>query len=173
MTSKIYTGEISYASSITPLGMIMIGASDKGLCSLAFGESEEELYSQISALYPKAKLTKNKQAKEWLAVISSYLEGKAGLPDLPVDIHRGTDFQRDVWKYLQTIPKGHVATYTEVATGIGKPKAFRAVASACAKNNIAIVIPCHRVIRGSGSLAGFRWGLERKRALLDLEKQAS
>jgi AraC family transcriptional regulator of adaptative response/methylated-DNA-[protein]-cysteine methyltransferase len=107
----------------------------------------------------------------WMQGLSRYLEGGRGLGQMPVVLH-GTAFQLQVWRYLQTIPAGSVQSYSEVAEGIGRPKAVRAVASACAANRIALVIPCHRVIRGDGGMGGYRWGLERKRALLDAERSA-
>ena len=108
---------------------------------------------------------------QWIAQLNEFLQGRARLLELPMDI-RGTAFQCMVWDYLVRIPSGTLQSYTEVANGIGKPKAVRAVASACANNKIAIMIPCHRVIRGDGSLAGYKWGLARKRSLIDLERRA-
>jgi len=180
MTPKQYRANgkgvvISYAVSKTPLGHMMMGATDRGLCFLQFGNGKKELVAQLTVEYSQAIiLPMGKRHKEqfatWMQALSDYLSGHAATLNLPLDI-RGTAFQLKVWKYLQTIPAGSVASYTEVAHAIGNPKAVRAVASACAKNRIAIVIPCHRVIRGNGELAGYRWGLERKRSLLDLERK--
>jgi AraC family transcriptional regulator of adaptative response/methylated-DNA-[protein]-cysteine methyltransferase len=108
----------------------------------------------------------------WMQALSSYLEGERALGQIPLVLH-GTAFQLKVWRYLQTIPPGSVQSYTEVAEAIGQPKAVRAVANACAANHIAVVIPCHRVIRGDGGLGGYRWGLDRKRALLDAERRTA
>jgi AraC family transcriptional regulator of adaptative response/methylated-DNA-[protein]-cysteine methyltransferase len=107
----------------------------------------------------------------WIESLSKYLEGAKSLGTLPIALH-GTAFQLKVWTYLQTIPSGSVKSYSEVAAALGQPKAARAVASACAANRLALVIPCHRVIRGDGTMGGYRWGLERKRALLETERNA-
>lgn len=179
MTPKEYQrkGEgltISFASGVTPLGRILIGATDRGICFIQFGESEEQLSELLKAEFPKASfeaLKKSNKAlfKSWLKALNDYLAGTLAKLNLPLDV-QGTAFQLGVWKYLQKIPRGQVLSYTELAVKLGKPSAVRAVASACAKNNIAIVIPCHRVLRGSGELAGYRWGLERKKKLLEIEK---
>jgi AraC family transcriptional regulator of adaptative response/methylated-DNA-[protein]-cysteine methyltransferase len=181
MTPKQYRARgkgviISYAISKTPLGHVLMGATDRGLCFIQFGDDKKELTAQLGAEYSQATLqpmgkTHREQFSAWMQALSDYLHGHAATLDLPLDI-RGTAFQLKVWKYLQTIPPGSVASYTEVAHAIGSPKAVRAVASACAKNRVAIAIPCHRVIRGNGDLAGYRWGLERKRALLGLEARS-
>ena len=180
MTPKQYRAQgkgtvISYATASTPLGQVLMGATDRGLCFLQFGEDENALQAQLAAEYAQASLLPMGEAHRaqfaaWMQALSDYLRGHIATLDLPLDI-RGTAFQLAVWKYLQTIPAGSVASYTEVAQAIGRPKAVRAVAHACASNRIAIAIPCHRVIRGNGDLAGYRWGLERKRALLDLERK--
>ena len=166
--------EISYASSPTPLGTMMIAATDRGLCSLQFGESETELRARLAKEYPAAKLSpmppkRKGQFAEWIRALSRYLKGSDTALDLPLDV-RGTAFQMKVWSYLQRIPYGEVQSYSEVAAGIGRPQAVRAVGSACAGNEVALVIPCHRVIRGDGGLGGYRWGLHRKRALIERER---
>jgi AraC family transcriptional regulator of adaptative response/methylated-DNA-[protein]-cysteine methyltransferase len=107
----------------------------------------------------------------WMRALGAYLEGSKSSLDLPLDV-RGTTFQMRVWRYLQTIPYGEVQSYTEVAHGIGQPTAVRAVAQACARNPVGLAIPCHRVIRGNGELGGYRWGLARKRTLIDRERGA-
>jgi AraC family transcriptional regulator of adaptative response/methylated-DNA-[protein]-cysteine methyltransferase len=166
--------EISYAVAKTPLGRVILGATDRGLCFLAFGDTKAQLARDLKNEFPNARIALMKkdqsgQFDTWIKALSAYLSGKKKTFDLPLDI-RGTAFQIKVWKYLQTIPPGHTQSYTEVARGIGKPRAVRAVASACANNNVSLVIPCHRVLRGDGNLAGYRWGLERKRALIALEQ---
>jgi AraC family transcriptional regulator of adaptative response/methylated-DNA-[protein]-cysteine methyltransferase len=168
--------EISYASSPTPLGTMMIAATDRGLCSLQFGESEAELRARLAKEYPAAKLSPMPPARkglfsQWMRALSQYLEGSTTALDLPLDVH-GTAFQMKVWSYLQRIPYGEVQSYSEVAAGIGRPDAVRAVGSACAGNQVALVIPCHRVIRGDGGLGGYRWGLHRKRTLIERERAA-
>ena len=166
--------EISYASSPTPLGTMMIAATDRGLCSLQFGESEAELRARLAKEFPAAKLSpmlpeRKGQFAEWIRALTQYLKGSDTALDLPLDV-RGTAFQMKVWSYLQRIPYGEVQSYSEVAAGIGRPQAVRAVGSACARNEVALVIPCHRVIRGDGGLGGYRWGLHRKRALIERER---
>ena len=165
---------ISHATSKTPLGLLMIGATDRGICFIQFGDSEKKLGQQLVAEYPEAShapMAKGQAATfdAWMRALAAYLEGSAVSLDLPLDV-RGTAFQMRVWRYLQTIPHGDVQSYTEVARGIGQPRAVRAVAQACASNTIALAIPCHRVIRGNGELGGYRWGLARKRALIDRER---
>jgi AraC family transcriptional regulator, regulatory protein of adaptative response / methylated-DNA-[protein]-cysteine methyltransferase len=182
MTPKEYRSggkniEISYATAETSLGLVMIGATDRGLCFLEFGESEEELLESLLQEYPASKPVSmdkpySEQFDGWMQAFSNYLDGERQFGQIPLALH-GTAFQLKVWRYLQTIPSGSVQSYSEVAASIGHPRAVRAVASACAANHIAIVIPCHRVIRGDGGLGGYRWGLDRKRALLDTERRAA
>jgi AraC family transcriptional regulator of adaptative response/methylated-DNA-[protein]-cysteine methyltransferase len=168
--------EISCATADTPLGLIMLGATDRGLCFLEFGNSEDELMESLKQEYPHAVVEAmprphSSQFLAWIESLSKYLEGAKSLGTLPIALH-GTAFQLKVWTYLQTIPSGSVKSYSEVAAALGQPKAARAVASACAANRLALVIPCHRVIRGDGTMGGYRWGLERKRALLETERNA-
>ncbi len=166
---------ISFAAGQTALGLVMIGATERGICFLQFGKQAADLQRQLAEEFPKAALMPMASAQadlyeDWMRALNRYLDGKSALRELPLDI-RGTAFQLLVWRYLQTIPAGEVRSYAEVAAALKKPKAIRAVASACARNNIGLLIPCHRVLRGDGNLAGYRWGLERKRALLDLERR--
>ena len=167
---------ITYVSAETSIGLMMIGATDRGLCFVQFGESEDELLAQLTREYPQAaRLPMAKpypdQFESWMAAIRQHLDGHEVRLDLPLDV-QATAFQLKVWRYLQSIPSGHVESYQEVARAIGRPSAARAVARACASNRVAIVIPCHRVIRGTGELGGYKWGLARKRTLLDLERAA-
>lgn len=166
--------QISHATSATPLGLVMIGATDRGLCFVQFGASEKELERILRAEYPSATIAPMgaKTAPlfaRWMAMLSEHLSGLRTSLDIPLDL-RGTAFQMKVWNYLLKIPYGQLQSYTEVAAGIGQPKAVRAVASACAANRIALVVPCHRVIRGDGALGGYRWGVARKRTLIDRER---
>lgn len=168
---------ISYASKRTPLGRVMIGATDRGICFLQFADDDATLLAQLKGEYPKAEIRpmpkKSQSAfSQWMSKLNVFLAGKERELKLPLDIH-GTAFQRMVWEYLVSIPAGELQSYTEVAKAIGKPRAVRAVASACANNKISIAIPCHRVIRGDGNLAGYKWGLARKRTLIDLERKGS
>lgn len=182
MTPKQYRAKgaglaISFAHSESPLGVVMMGATDRGICFIQFGENVTGLREQLEKEYPEAEILDmtphhQDQFGLWMKSLSEYLAGESRSLDLPLDI-KGTAFQMKVWKYLQTIPAGQVESYSEVAEGIGSPTSVRAVASACARNLIAIAIPCHRVIRGNGDLAGYRWGVERKRTLIDLERKAA
>ena len=165
---------ISHAAAQTPLGLLMIGATDRGICFIQFGDSEKKLEAQLVAEYPQATHAPMPKAQAgtfdaWMHALGDYLEGNRTALDLPLDV-RGTAFQMRVWRYLQSIPYGEVQSYGEVARGIGQPSAVRAVANACANNTIALAIPCHRVIRGNGELGGYRWGLARKRTLIDRER---
>jgi AraC family transcriptional regulator of adaptative response/methylated-DNA-[protein]-cysteine methyltransferase len=165
---------ISYASVDSALGRMMIGATDRGICFIQFAESDSELLAMLAAEYPSATLQPMSPESEahfqtWMTDLHRHLSGELRQLDLPIDL-RATAFQLKVWRYLQTIPYGSVKSYTEVATDLSQPKAARAVARACATNRIALLIPCHRVIRGTGDLAGYKWGLARKRTLLDRER---
>lgn len=167
---------ISYGFAATPLGLLLIGATDRGLCALQFGASREALLQGLRAEYPAAVIAAmpaqhSGAFDSWIAALNAHLQGSAAELALPLDV-QGTAFQLKVWQYLQRIPYGEVRSYSEVAAAIGRPRAARAVARACAANRIALGIPCHRVIRGSGELGGYRWGLARKRVLLDGERAA-
>ncbi len=180
MTAQQYgTGgkalELSYAFFDTPLGRLLMAATDKGLSFTHFGESEEQLVGVLREEFPQATLQPAAQEAEqqlgaWAAALNAYLRKETPMPGLPVHV-RATAFQQRVWQFLQSIPHGETRTYTEVAQGIGSPTAVRAVASACAANNVALLIPCHRVLRQGGALSGYRWGVDRKQALLDAERQ--
>jgi AraC family transcriptional regulator of adaptative response/methylated-DNA-[protein]-cysteine methyltransferase len=166
---------ISFAFGHTSLGKVLIGATDRGICYLQFGDSERELLEQLVREYPNAEVTvsdagASESFQLWMAALNQRLAGKTGRAELPLDI-QGTAFQKRVWEFLRTIPSGAVLSYGEVAAAVGAPKAVRAAASVCANNRIGVLIPCHRVIRGNGELGGYRWGLARKRALLDIERK--
>jgi AraC family transcriptional regulator of adaptative response/methylated-DNA-[protein]-cysteine methyltransferase len=166
--------EISFAVTTTALGPMLLAATDRGLCFIQFGRSASTLTAELRREYPNASIApmaeeQRETFEQWMRALSTHLAGGRVDTGLPLDI-RGTAFQTRVWRYLQSIPYGEVQSYAEVAAGIGAPKAARAVANACARNRLAIAIPCHRVIRGTGELGGYRWGLERKRALIDMER---
>ena len=168
---------ISWAVAETPLGALMLAATDRGLCFAQFGDDETELCTRLRAEYPEADLSPMPAAmgarfEAWRAALADHLASGGPTPTLPLDV-RGTAFQIRVWRYLLDIPSGTVLSYAEVARGVGAPEAVRAVAGACARNPVALLIPCHRVIRGDGGLGGYRWGLARKRALLDAERRAA
>jgi AraC family transcriptional regulator, regulatory protein of adaptative response / methylated-DNA-[protein]-cysteine methyltransferase len=168
--------KITHVTAETPLGLMMIGATDRGLCFLQFGDTANSLLAMLEKEYPSAQLEAmskpyHSDFQKWISALNGYLAGTHPHLALPLDI-RATAFQIRVWNYLQSIPYGEVQSYSEVAVGIGSPKATRAAARACATNRVALVIPCHRVIRGTGELGGYRWGLARKRMLIDLEREA-
>lgn len=165
---------ISYAAIDTLAGLLMIGATDRGICFVQFGDSKEELLQRLRAEYRNAEITSmtqtyNRQFEQWVDAIERHLAGTQPHVDLPLDI-RASAFQMRVWKYLQSIPYGDLQSYGEIAAAIGHPRAARAVANACAHNPAALIVPCHRVIRGTGALGGYRWGLQRKRVLIDHER---
>ena len=165
---------ISYASLKTPAGLMMIGATDRGVCFVQFGDTQAELLEKLRAEYRNAEIEPmqsppHPQFARWVEAIARHVSGEQPHLELPLDI-RATAFQMRVWKYLQSIPYGEVQSYAEVAQGVGSRNGARAVAGACASNPLAVVIPCHRVIRGTGELGGYRWGIERKRALIDRER---
>jgi AraC family transcriptional regulator of adaptative response/methylated-DNA-[protein]-cysteine methyltransferase len=163
--------EMKFAIGACSLGAILVAASDKGVTAILLGDDPEALLRDVQDRFPRARLIGGDRAFERLvAKVVAYVDApRAGL-DLPLDV-QGTAFQHRVWKALRDIPAGKTATYAEIARRIGAPDAVRAVAGACAANKIAVAIPCHRVVRSDGSLSGYRWGVERKRALLDKEAQ--
>jgi AraC family transcriptional regulator, regulatory protein of adaptative response / methylated-DNA-[protein]-cysteine methyltransferase len=161
---------ISCVSVESPLGRLMVAATDRGLCFVQFGDTHEELLARLKEEYPAAAIQPVAEPcpqplAGWIEALRRYLAGSEPRLDLPVAV-RATAFQLKVWRYLQSIPAGEVRSYSAVAAAIGEPEAARAVARACAANPAALVIPCHRVIRASGELGGYRWGLPRKRRLL-------
>jgi len=165
---------ITYVTVESPVGLMLIGATARGLCSIQFGDTAGELVELLRQEYPAAVLEPMgtphpPEFQQWMDALASHLAGDRPRLNLPLDI-QATAFQMRVWNYLQSIPYGEVQSYVEVAAAIGRPSASRAVARACATNRVAIVIPCHRVIRGSGEMGGYRWGLARKRALIDRER---
>ena len=168
---------ITHVTIDSPVGLMMMAATDRGVCFVRFGESEAAMLEDLKREYPQSKIEKMKKPhhpefEKWVDALTSHLAGSQPHVDLPLDI-RATVFQMRVWHYLQSIPYGEVQSYGEVAAGIGQPPATRAVANACAANPVAIVIPCHRVIRGTGELGGYRWGMARKRVLIDRERAAA
>jgi AraC family transcriptional regulator of adaptative response/methylated-DNA-[protein]-cysteine methyltransferase len=161
---------IRYAVAESPLGTLMVGATDLGICSIAFGDSADELVTTLQQAFPRAELKQMDRELEYAvaAIITGLKEHPAAFT-LPLDV-RGTAFQQRVWRELQAIPRGETRTYTQVAQALGSPRSVRAVAGACAANPVALVVPCHRVVGKDGSLTGYRWGVERKRALLEAER---
>jgi AraC family transcriptional regulator of adaptative response/methylated-DNA-[protein]-cysteine methyltransferase len=173
---------ISTVSFESPVGRLMVAATDRGLCFVQFGDTHEELLVQLREEYPEATIEASEPLERseppesafpapldrYVEALQKHLAGEQPHLDLPVAV-RATAFEQKVWSYLQSIPYGEVRSYSAVAAALGQPAAARAVARACAANRVALVIPCHRVIRANGDLGGYRWGLERKRGLLATE----
>jgi AraC family transcriptional regulator, regulatory protein of adaptative response / methylated-DNA-[protein]-cysteine methyltransferase len=166
-------GEMIRASVRTcALGLVLVAATLRGVCTIEFGNDAAELLQRLSARFPHATIIgEDAQFNTWLETLLAHIRLPQHALDLPLDV-RGTVFQQQVWNALQSIPLGETVSYAEVAERIGKPKAVRAVATACASNVLALAIPCHRVVRGNGELSGYRWGVERKRALLEAESSS-
>ena len=163
---------IYYAARPTQEGLLLMAATVHGVCFAEFGADEPSLIRQLHQEFPNATCypaTAEETALQgWIEALEEHLQGSGPVPDLPLDL-RGTAFQLKVWQFLRSLEPGARVTYTEVAGAIGAPRAVRAAASACGANRIAILVPCHRVLRGDGSLGGYRWGLPLKRRLLDRE----
>jgi AraC family transcriptional regulator of adaptative response/methylated-DNA-[protein]-cysteine methyltransferase len=165
---------IVHATRDTVLGLLMMAATERGVCFVQFGDSAEALLDQLVREFPKAHLQEAGPAAAgpldaWMAALAEHLAGAGPRPDLPLDL-RGTAFQVKVWRFLMSVKPGDVVSYSELAAGVGSPRAVRAAARACAANTLAVLVPCHRALRADGGLGGYRWGLERKRALLDAER---
>ncbi len=160
---------VRYLTAGTPIGRMLVAATDKGICSVQFADSESKLIEGLRSEYPRADVAPSgSQVAAWVETMVQHLAGEQPKLDLPLDI-RATAFQRKVWEHLRSIPYGVTESYGEVAAALGRPAAARAVARACATNPVAIAIPCHRVIQGTGEPGGYRWGAERKKKLLAQE----
>jgi len=163
---------ISYTIADSPLGKLMVAATERGICRVSFGETEEELRNELAAEFFAAKIENgDERLKSAVTAILSSLDGETTILTLPLDL-RATAFQMRVWSELRKIPYGETCSYAEIAENIGNPKAVRAVARACATNPVALVTPCHRVIASDGKLAGYRWGIDRKKKILDSERKS-
>ncbi len=163
---------IRYTCADSPLGRMLIAATERGICSIQFARSDDELMEGLKREFPfAARKVDEGGLRSWVGALLRHMRGKDLDSSLPLDI-RATAFQRRVWTYLQSIPFGATRSYSQVAKGIGRPSATRAVARACATNPVAVAIPCHRVVRGDGSMGGYRWGVERKKTLLEMEHAA-
>jgi AraC family transcriptional regulator of adaptative response/methylated-DNA-[protein]-cysteine methyltransferase len=161
--------QVCYQLATSPLGYLLVASTDKGVCSVSLGDDEVSLKADFTQAYPNAKIQNNQEnLAQWVKAILEYLKGQTSDIDIALDI-KATAFQSLVWNALCDIPYGCTRSYREVAQMIGNHKAVRAVARACASNPVAIVIPCHRVIRHDGGLGGYRWGIERKQTLLQKE----
>lgn len=164
---------IRFAVGECTLGSILVAASDKGVCAILLGDGPARLVDELQDRFPKAELIGgDRDFERWVAAVVGFVEAPAIGLALPLHV-RGTAFQHRVWEALCKIPAGSTATYSGIAERIGAPRAGRAVARACASNTLAVAIPCHRVVRSDGALSGYRWGVERKRALLAREANAS
>jgi len=164
---------IRFMTAATPRGWVLVAATARGICMTAIGDAREALAGQLRERFPAAELVaEDAGLKGWAERIVKFITAPGETLDLPLDI-RGTAFQARVWRALQKIPPGRTATYTEIAAKLGQPKAVRAVANACAANKLALLVPCHRVVRQDGGLGGYRWGEERKRSLLAREREAA
>ncbi len=162
--------EIRYMISECKLGFLIVAETDHGVCALSIGDSEEQLVDSLKREFPKADIKSSDSVKERFNAVLGYFDGQ--LLNLPLDV-QGTDFQKRVWSALRTIPYGEVRTYQEVADMIDMPKAYRAVANACASNHVPLVVPCHRVVRKDDGLGGYALGIWRKEYLLKMEKKNS
>jgi AraC family transcriptional regulator of adaptative response/methylated-DNA-[protein]-cysteine methyltransferase len=160
---------IHYTAVPTALGLLLVAVTERGVCSVSLGDDEATLVEALRAEFPAAELARASDARDRLVdAVVAHVEGRGDGDELPLDV-RATAFQWQVWRALQRIPEGATRSYQAVAEELGRPTAARAVARACASNRIAILIPCHRVVRGDGALGGYRWGIARKAALLARE----
>jgi len=162
--------KLGYTIAKSPLGKVLVAATARGVSAVYLGDSEPALLDELRKEYPRAEIALASDSNQrWVKEIISRMEGKQPHFELPLDL-QATAFQRRVWQELQRIPRGRTRTYSQVARSLGRPKAVRAVARACATNPVSVVVPCHRVIREDGNLAGYRWGLSRKEQLLAQER---
>lgn len=162
---------VHWAARETRFGWLGMAATARGVCFARFGDDARALEAEVAREFPKATITRSEPGAPldaWITELDAHLSRAAPAPGLPLDL-RGTAFQMRVWRFLQGIPLGETRSYADVAHAIGAPKATRAVGTACGANRVAVLVPCHRVLRGDGGLGGYRWGLERKRALLAAE----
>lgn len=175
MTPAVYRkgglgADVAYAIVGSPLGRLMVAGTSRGVCAVKLGDRDDQLEADLRDEYPAATVARDRSAmSKWVSALLAHLAGRQPHLDLPLDV-RATAFQWKVWRYLQAIPYGETRAYSEVARGIGRSSATRAVARACATNPVCLVIPCHRVVQKDGGLAGYRWGVERKRKLLKRER---
>lgn len=164
--------QIHFGIGDTSLGLVLVAVSGKGVCSILIGAEPAALTRDLRRRFAGAELVRDDtKLRDALAEVRAFVQAPATGLDLPLDV-TGTDFQKRVWRALKQIPAGATASYAEIARRIDAPKAFRAVAQACGANPIALAIPCHRVVRNDGALSGYRWGVARKRALLEREARA-
>jgi len=165
--------KLGYTIAKSPLGKVLVAATGRGVSAVYLGDDQSKLVAELREEYPRAEIAAATNSFErWVKEVMQRIEGRPPHFELPLDL-QATAFQRRVWKELQRIPRGRTRTYSQVARSLGQPKAVRAVARACATNPVSIVVPCHRVVRQDGALAGYRWGLSRKEQLLASERSAT
>ena len=171
--------EIAYAVVDSALGRLLVAGTERGICFAAMGEADRTLVAELVGDYPRATIRvadpnrrDHSRIGQWADALAEYIAGRSQMPAPPMDI-RGTPFQFAVWDQLRAIPAGETRSYSEIAQRIGRPRAIRAVGTANGANPVSIIIPCHRAIRASGHLGGYRWGLDRKRKLLEMEARRS
>lgn len=161
--------KIKYTTAKSSLGEVLVAATERGVSAVYLGDATSKLVEELRAEYPRAEITAEKGGfSQWVEEVVARSEGNVPRRELPLDL-QATAFQRRVWQELQKIPRGSTRTYGQIARAVGKPRAVRAVARACATNPVSIIVPCHRVVRADGNLAGYRWGLSRKEQLLARE----
>jgi AraC family transcriptional regulator of adaptative response/methylated-DNA-[protein]-cysteine methyltransferase len=167
--------QIRFAIGESSLGLVLVARNELGVCAILMGDDRGELMRDLQGRFPRANAISNDEdCEQLIAKVVGFVEAPAMGLDLPIDVKgiKGTAFQRRVWEALREIPVGSTASYADIANRIGSPRSVRAVAQACGANPLAVAIPCHRVVRGDGALSGYRWGVERKRMLLDREARA-
>jgi AraC family transcriptional regulator of adaptative response/methylated-DNA-[protein]-cysteine methyltransferase len=162
---------IRYVIGQCSLGSVLLAGGDGGVCAILLGDDRDELVSELQERFPEAALSRGPELEPLLSKVVGFVEAPGIGLELPLDV-QGTAFQQRVWQALREIPVGTTASYTDIAVRIGAPESVRAVAQACAANTLALAIPCHRIVRADGGLSGYRWGVERKRALLQREARA-
>jgi AraC family transcriptional regulator of adaptative response/methylated-DNA-[protein]-cysteine methyltransferase len=164
--------DIHYGMAPSVLGVVLVGATDRGVCCVILGDSDESVARGLTDEFPHAALHRDDAGvAQWMVEVVARIGGERPSAQVPLDLC-GTDFQRRVWTALREVPSGSTVSYQSIAVEIGRPAATRAVAGACAGNHVAVLVPCHRVVRSDGGLAGYRWGVDRKRALLEGERRA-
>jgi AraC family transcriptional regulator of adaptative response/methylated-DNA-[protein]-cysteine methyltransferase len=177
MPPAVYRGggigmQIGFTIVDSALGRLLVAATARGVCAVSLGDDDQHLEYELRAEYRLAEIVRDDEIGDAVDALLAYLDGQRPSLDLPIDV-QATAFQRQVWQALQAIPYGETRTYMQIAEGLGNRKAVRAVGRACATNPVSLVVPCHRAVGSDGKLHGFRWGLERKQALIDMEKRGS
>lgn len=162
---------IGWTTAPSPLGLLLVATTAIGVCAVYLGDSEHDLLAALEAEFPRATITRGVRRTDWVAAAVAVASGQAG-EEVPLDL-QGTAFQQRVWLALRSIPRGETRTYAELASMIGQPRAARAAARACATNKVSLLVPCHRIVGSDASLTGYRWGVERKRRLLEIERSRS